>query len=168
MVEALAAVGVVASIIQVVDFGDKIVRRLDEYYSNLDEIPKSLQQISTQLPLLLDTLKGTQHAIGTGVIRSDTEKALLPVINGSKVQIELLDAIIHKLLPSSSDSLAKRGKKAWSSLKQDSNVNGITSALGNYVQTLTFYHSVARSTLNPLKGMSFPPRQANLRLIWSN
>lgn len=165
MAEALAAVGVVASIIQVVDFGYKIIRRLDEYSNNLDEIPKSLQQISTQLPLLLDTLKSTQHAIGTGVIRSETETALLPVINGCKAQIELLDAIIHKLLPSSSDSLAQRGKKAWSSLKQDSNVDKITSALGNYVQTLTFYHSAAGLTLNLSRGMSLPPRHANRGLI---
>lgn len=165
MAEGIAGVGVAASIVQLVTFGTKIIRRLDEFHSNLDEIPKSFQQINTQIPLLLDTLKGTQHAIGTGEIKSDTEKALLPVINGCKVQIELLDTIIDKSLPSSNDSWAKRSKKALSSLKQDSNVNGITSALGNYVRTLTFYHSAARSTLNPLKGMSFPPRKADLRLI---
>ena len=159
MAEVIAAVGVAASIVQLVDFGTKILRRLNEFHSNLDEIPKSFQQINTQLPLLLDTLKGTQHAIGAGVIRNDTEKALLSVINGCRVQIESLDAIIDKLLPLSSDSWAKRSKKALSSLNQESNVNKITSALGNHVQTLTFYHSAARSTLNPLKGIPFPSRE---------
>jgi len=153
MAEVLAVASVAATIIQLVDFGGKILRRLNEFHSSLDEIPESLRQINTQLPLLLDTLKDTQHIIGTGVIRNDTEKALLPVINDCRVQIESLDAVIDKVLPLSSDSWAKRSKKALSSLiKHESSVNIIASALGNNIQTLTFYHSAARSTLNPLKG----------------
>jgi len=153
MMKILAVASVAATIAQLVDFSGKILRRLNEFHSSLGEIPESLRQINTQLPLLLDILKDTQHIIGTGVIRNDTEKALLPVINDCRVQIESLDGIIDKVLPLSSDSWAKRSKKALSSLiKHEPNVNRITSALGNNVQTLTFYHSAARSAINPLKG----------------
>jgi hypothetical protein len=120
----------------------------------LDDVPKSLQQINTQLPLLLHTLQGTQDAIGAGMIKKDAEQALLPAINNYVAQIELLEAIINKLLLSRSDSWLKRSKKALLSVKEESNVEKITSALNHYIQTLTFYHSAARSTLDALKGIT--------------
>ena len=51
MAEALAVVGLVSSIVQFVDFGTKIIRRLEEFTSNAGDVPKTFRSIQAQLPL---------------------------------------------------------------------------------------------------------------------
>ncbi|KAL9095058.1 MAG: hypothetical protein Q9165_002660 [Trypethelium subeluteriae] len=151
MAEALAAVGTVASILQLVDFGAKLLRRLDEFHSKLDDVPTSFQYITSQLPLLLETLKCTQQDVDAGVLTNEIERALSPVINGCEAQIKSLNSILNKELPSPHDSRVTKTRKAISSIFKDARVEKITSTLGVYIQTLTFYHAAVRSTWNPVK-----------------
>ena len=60
MAEALAIVGLVSAIAQFVDFGLKIVERLQDFHSSVNEVPKAFRDVRVELPLLLDTLKRTQ------------------------------------------------------------------------------------------------------------
>ena len=53
MAEALAAIGAVASIVQLVDFGSKVLLRLNEFQSSIGEIPKVFQHVKAELPVLL-------------------------------------------------------------------------------------------------------------------
>jgi len=50
MAEALAAVGIVANIIQLVDFGSRVLKRLEEYQSILGEIPEAFRYIKAECP----------------------------------------------------------------------------------------------------------------------
>lgn len=113
MTEPLAVVGAVASIVQLVEFGTKVLRRLDEFHSKLDDVPKSFQRFRSQLPLLLDTLKWTQHDIDTGIIGSETNNALLPAINGCKIEIQSLDSILDKYCQSLPTLLQERVKRRY-------------------------------------------------------
>lgn len=151
MAEAFVVIGIVASIIQLVDFGSKVLNRLNEFQTDLGEVPRSFRHIKVELPLLLDTLKGTKEAIDAGSLGDETKNALLPVVEGCREQIELLDAMLVKVLPTS-NSRREKGKKALSSLFHDGRVERITSTLRCYVQTLTYYHAAASSTLQPLTG----------------
>ena len=54
--ETLAVLGLVSAIVQFVNFGSKIVERLNEFESAVQEVPKTFQTINVQLPLLIDTL----------------------------------------------------------------------------------------------------------------
>jgi hypothetical protein len=155
MAEALAVVGVVASIVQLIDFGSKVLLRLNEFQSNAREIPETFQHIKAELPVLLDTLEQTKTAIETGSIRDETKKALLPAINGCRTQIESLDILIMKVLPLAGDSWRERSRKVISSLRQDAKVGKIRSNLQGYIQTLTYYHAAASSTLRPSIGIPF-------------
>jgi hypothetical protein len=152
MAEVLALVGVVASIVQLVDFSSKVLSRLNEFQSSVDEVPTSFRNVKVDLPLLLDTLKHISKDISTGLIADEIQKSLLPVIEGCQSQIELLDAVLVKALPAPGDSRTQRTRKAISSLSQEAKVEKIGSALRNHLLTLTFYYSVASSTLQPLKG----------------
>lgn len=151
MAEALAVVGLTASIVQLIDYGTRVVRRLNEFHSKLDSIPESFKHLKLQLPLVLATLKSTQKDVETNKIDQEVEEALSPVIDGCKEHIKSLDNIIDKMLPLSTDSLARRSKKAIFSLHQDSKMDEIASSLRNYIQTLTFYHSTVRPPVKPLK-----------------
>jgi hypothetical protein len=155
MAEALAVVGVVASIVQLIDFGSKVLLRLNEFQSNAREIPETFQHIKAELPVLLDTLEQTKTAIETGSIRDETKKALLPAIDGCRTQIESLDILIMKVLPLAGDSWRERSRKVISSLRQDAKVGKIRSNLQGYIQTLTYYHAAASSTLRPSIGILF-------------
>jgi hypothetical protein len=153
MAEALVVVGTVASIVQLVDFGSKVLLRLNEFQSSIGEIPKSFQHIKAELPVLLDTLEKTKTAIETGSVQDETKKALLPAIDGCRTQIEVLDILIRKVLPLPHDSWRERSRKAVSSLRQDGKVKKIRTDLQGYIQTLTYYHAAASSTLRPLIGI---------------
>jgi len=147
MAEAVAVVGIVASIVQLVDFGSRVLLRLNEFQSRVGEIPKTFQHIKAELPVLLDTLKQTKTAIQAGSIRDETKKALLPAIDGCRTQVESLDTVIEKVLPLSGDSWTKKSRKAVSSLRQDAKIKKIRTDLQGYIQTLTYYHAAASSTL---------------------
>ncbi|KUL90773.1 hypothetical protein ZTR_00369 [Talaromyces verruculosus] len=152
MAEALAVVGVVASIVQLVDFSTRVVSRLDEFYSVAKEVPKSFRHVKTVLPLLATTLEQLKSAIDTTSVADGSKKALLPVITGCNEQVAQLDAILENTLPEPSDSLRRKGKKAIVSLHLDAKVESITRALRSYIEILTFYYAAASSTLQPLTG----------------
>src|ERR1700759_374988 len=114
MAEALAVVSVVSSIVQLVDFGSKVLQRLREYQTTLGEIPKSFRGIKRELPILLDTLEQTKSAAQNGTLREETKLALLPIIEGCVNNVKALDDIIKENLPITSDSWKRKGVKARS------------------------------------------------------
>ncbi|KAF2728034.1 hypothetical protein EJ04DRAFT_569878 [Polyplosphaeria fusca] len=150
MAETLAVVGVVASIVQLVDFSTRVVSRLDEFYSVAKEIPRSFRHVKTELPLLTITLEQLKGAIDTTSVADGSRKALLPIIVGCNEQVAQLDAILKKTLPETNDSWRTKSKKAAVSLHNDAKVESTTKALRNYVGVLTFYYAAASSTLQPL------------------
>jgi hypothetical protein len=147
MAEALAIIGLVSSIVQFVDFGSKIVERLQDFHSSVNEVPKAFRDIKVELPLLLDTLKRTQAQAESGAISKETQEALLPVVEGCRSQVELLDNILIKALPKPGDSSWRRGIMVFSSAIQEKNVEQITSTLRKYVQTLTYHQATGPTKL---------------------
>lgn len=105
MAEALAIVGIVASITSLVDFGSKVYDRLKEYCDHLDEVPKAFRNIATELPLILDALHyvETENMTAGKAPSEATLAALRPVIDGCRTQVEGLDQILQKLRPLNDD-----------------------------------------------------------------
>ena len=149
MAEAFAVAGFVASIIQFVEFGTKLISRLNEFQSNIEDVPKSFQDIQTILPLLLDTLKRTKAQADDGHVCKNTQTALIPVVNGCNTQVELLNDILSKILPQEGDSSWKRSIKAISSVGQEKKVQQILERLRNYVQTLTYHQTTGSLKFKP-------------------
>jgi NACHT NTPase-like protein len=154
MAEALAVVGVVSSIIGLVDFGSKVLYRLNEFQSSCGEIPETFKQVKKELPILLATLDHTKVAVEKGSIKEETRKALSLVVNECQTQITLLDNLITDLLPQEEDSWRKKARKAFSSLRQDSKVNKITTILRTHIQSLTNCLVTTPSTLQAANGMT--------------
>lgn len=156
MAEALVVIGIAANIVQLVDFGSKILHRLNEFQSNVGDVPESFRHIKAELPVLLDALQRTKEAIEAGSLRDETKNALCPTINGCLEQIKSLDEVLLKALPTSGDSWIKRSGKAILSLRYDSKVEKITAIVKKYIQTLTFYHAAGIETIKQaelLKGL---------------
>jgi hypothetical protein len=147
MAEALAIVGLVSAIVQFVDFGSKIVERLQDFHSSANEVPKAFRDVKVELPLLLNTLKRTQEQAESGVLNRETQEALLPVVEGCRSQVELLDNTLVKTFPKPGDSSLRRGMMAFSSVGQEKKVEQIASTLRKYVQTLTYHEATGASRL---------------------
>ncbi|KAH0556925.1 hypothetical protein GP486_005285 [Trichoglossum hirsutum] len=153
MAEALAVVGIVANIIQIVDFGSRVLKRLEEYQSELGEIPEAFRHIKVELPVLLDALQRTKAAIDAESVRDGSKNALLPAVEGCGVQIKALDDVIAEVLPASDDSWVIRRRKALRSLRRDAKVKKITAVVRGYIQALTFHAAASSSLLkDPLAG----------------
>jgi hypothetical protein len=153
MADPLTVVGIVANIVQLVDFSTKVLARLHDFQSSLGEIPKAFRHIKAELPVLQETLRQTKDKIDHGAIEDSTKAALQPAVQGCRIQIEALDGLLAETLPVAGDSRIKKTTKALWSITQDSKVESITKTLRGYIATLTFYHAAASSTLQPMKGV---------------
>src|SRR2546423_2565802 len=141
MAEALIATSMISSIVQLVDFGVKVLDRLNEFKSSINDVPKTFCDINNQLPLLIDALRHTQSQAEAGHMSDKTAEALKPVIGGCLAQVKLLEDIMAKAIPAENTSAWNRRLKALSSLAHDKKVQHITSTLDSYVQKL-IYHQV--------------------------
>lgn len=141
------------NIIQLVDFGSRVLKRLEEHQSKLGEVPKVFRHIKAELPVLLDALRQTKAAINAGSMQDEAKKALLPAVEGCGVQVKLLDDVIVKALPASGDSSTRRSSKAILSLQYDAKVEKIAAVVQGYIQELIYYLAAA-STLRPLAGVT--------------
>ncbi|KAG8530287.1 uncharacterized protein KY384_004789 [Bacidia gigantensis] len=142
MAEALAVIGLVANITQFIDLGTKIARRMDEMRLNNDEAPRVFRTIRGQVPLLVDTLQRLKERSEKGDLSLETEKALMPVIDGCLSELDSVDKLIEKIVPVAGDSSWRRNFKALSSVATEKKVQNIISSLRDYIQNLTLYQTV--------------------------
>ena len=143
MAEALAILGLVSAIVQFVDFGAKIVERLDEFNSDIHEVPKTFQAIEVQLPLLIDTLHRTQQQASDGHVSDETATALKPLIDACCKEITVLRIILDKTIPPKKSSSWQRRLQALKSLAHDKDVERSVTKLESHIRMLTFHQSTS-------------------------
>jgi hypothetical protein len=164
MAETLAVIGLVSTIAQFVDFGFKVVDRLDEFKSELNEVPKTFGEIKIQLPLIIDTLDRTQNQANAGRVSEATARALKPLVNSCLEQVKLLSEILDQTVPAKNASSWQRRFQALKSLAHDKDVQRIASVLGSHVQLLTFHQATSNSDLS--SGVLFPPSSQSRKPVF--
>ena len=144
MAEAIAALGLIATIAQLVDFSGKLITRLIEYQSSVNGSQKIFKGLETNLPLINDTLKRISIHAESGDMDEDTQKALVPVVASCFAQTKSLDYILSNLVPRASDTMLKRGLKAVLSVRQEKEIEKGIKTLKEHLEVLIF-HSTACS-----------------------
>ncbi len=139
----LAALGVAASIIQVIDVGIRVLKRLEEYGKQAKGLPKVLQPIYTRLRVCVRTLNETKLALDA--ISEDARKDIEPCIDGCFSQIQALEVIIKKISTEETDSKATRGLKAVISMTSEKEIKEIDKVIQEYIQTLANYSVLTNS-----------------------
>ena len=137
--EALFVLGIIANIVQIVDFSNKAIERVRESRQNLHGIPKAFRDVQTTLPLLANTLSKTKEHINAGGLDEGTCKVLKPVLQDCQSRIQDLNDIFDKLLPIEGTSRVMRGWKAISSLGQDKKVEELVRLIWRHIPLLTYY-----------------------------
>jgi N-terminal domain on NACHT_NTPase and P-loop NTPases len=151
MAEAFAIVGLASAIVQFVDFSTKIIQRLDEFKSRVGEVPQTFRDLKIQLPLLRDTLKRAKAEAEVGLIDADTQRAVLDVVEGCRLQVQRLNEILIKTLPTPADSRWRLGMKAFSSVGQERDVREIIDRIQRYQISLIQHHTAPHSLTLPMR-----------------
>ena len=138
MADALAVIGLVSAIVQFVDFGSKIVIRLNEYREAGNNVPKTFQRISIDLPLVINNLERTKNLADAGEISDETANALKPVLEACLAHTKQLQELLEKALPAEGDSTWRRRKKALASLADGKAVQKVMTELESHLPHLLY------------------------------
>lgn len=156
MADPVTVIGAIASIIQLVEFGGKVLGRLKEFHSNRVEIPKCFRYIETELPVLLDAFAQTKTAIETGNVRAETGDVLLPAIEGCRKLVKQLDSILARLIPLESDSWSRKTRKTFSSLRHEAKVQEIRTEINGFIRVLTYSNTATTLASRSREGKAPP------------
>ncbi|MCJ1392735.1 hypothetical protein MMC18_005606 [Xylographa bjoerkii] len=128
MAEALAVIGLVSSIVQLVEFGPNVFR-----------------DVADRLPLMIDLVKKIQSQVEHGQVLQSSQHVFLPVVQSCSLQVKVLDELLTKSLPAPKDSPFKRGSKALVSIVRESEIEKFDAVLNMNFSILVqagTYHSV--------------------------
>lgn len=149
-IEALAVIGIIANIMQLVDFADKIISRVKDYSMGDRGIPRAFRDIQTTLPLIGITLREVETQVTKGRIAEEKCTVLRPVLNECESKLREFDAVFRKAMREQGES---KFQKAISSLRQDKKVTEIAQALFLFLQSLTYYHVASAPTLDDIAAL---------------
>lgn len=141
MAEAVIAVGLASSVIQLIDFSSRIARQLKHFSSSVDNLPPAFRNVQITLPLILDILKRTRQQIDFGEINHETQTALQPLLEGCTLEVQRLEDLLAALLAKTSDSPFKKTAKVVSSVLKEKKIEAIASALQKFLQVLTCHQA---------------------------
>jgi ankyrin repeat protein len=141
--DPLSAIGLASAVTQFIDFGFKIGKRLTEYNKALpNEVPRSLQSIDTQLPLLINALQRVKNDIEVNKFDLDTRCILKGVISGCATLVEEVENILNRVAKQQGESLGSKLKKSFASFKYDEKILSIDKSLQTYINILILHHVI--------------------------
>ena len=144
--EALAVVGIVANIIQLIDFSGKVISRIKEYEGDGQRIPSSFQDVQARLPLISCALDEIHRQVLGGQISEENCKSLKVVLEHCKTRLAELRKIFDEVLCQGGASKGERIWKGMQSLRKEKKVEQILQELSRSTQSLILFHVVAAPT----------------------
>ncbi|MCJ1392523.1 hypothetical protein MMC18_005391 [Xylographa bjoerkii] len=147
MADPITIVGLAAMIIQLVEFGTKVILRLREASESIGEVPAAFNNITVRLPLLIDCLNHIKNDASD--LSETTKTALLPVIVSCLDQVKLLDGILVKVTPKLEDSEWRIAKKTILGLAREGKVQKIDATIKDNIQIMTLYQSIKSPLVTP-------------------
>ncbi|KAF2230003.1 hypothetical protein EV356DRAFT_454732 [Viridothelium virens] len=104
MAEAIAALGLAGSIVQMIDFSAKISTRLKEFQSSLTQNSNVFSDLYFELPLLNDTLAQLCTPVALSRLSVQNKQMLMLTVERCATQVELLDSLLERTLPKEGES----------------------------------------------------------------
>src|ERR1700742_637769 len=127
MAEAVAVVGLVAAISQFVEYGLKLVERLDDFSTGASDRPNAFAALKVRLPAVIAVVSRVKKQIENQMVEVLEADTLLPLIANTNAHIRLLLNIIEKSVPPKKSSLFSKYVKAMRSLSLDSEVQKLST-----------------------------------------
>ncbi|KAI0873831.1 hypothetical protein GGS24DRAFT_374695 [Hypoxylon argillaceum] len=138
MADAIAVVGLVASVLTLIDTGKSFLTLVQDLRQNGCEISDAIADAEAQIPLLIDLVKHLQDQDALKQRDSSEQSNLLVAINGCNRQIRLLtDIIASTNLRGQPISAITATRTIWRRLRSRKDVHRIQQALEHYKTLLT-------------------------------
>lgn len=141
MAEAVAIVGLVSSIVSLVELSAGVVSRLYEFTSKTSEVPESFRSLSIRLPLLTVTLQRIQTQAKAGRLPDDVTKALTAVVDNTSEQVSAVQTCLSKILPPEGASKLERALKALKSLAKEDEIQQALEKIEKNNDILVFHQT---------------------------
>lgn len=136
MAEAFAVIGLASALLQLLDFGGKVIKRLRVLEDQTTEGTACFKGVRTRLPLMLDLVKKIMLQMEAGLIGEKSQAVMYPVVQNCISQAQELDHLINKSLPQPSDNTWVRGKKAVYSVLAESEIGRVDAELKSSFELL--------------------------------
>ncbi len=143
MAEAVAIVGLIASIATLVDYSVKIVSRLNEFANNKSDIPTSFRSLANRLPLLSQTLQRIQARAQAGHVHEDVAKNLDRLVNSILNQANFLHECLDRIVPASNASRLEKSLKGLQSLANDEKVKQAIAKVQDDIGVLVLHQTTS-------------------------
>ncbi|KAL8724068.1 MAG: hypothetical protein Q9166_008153 [cf. Caloplaca sp. 2 TL-2023] len=138
MAEAIATVGLVASVIQITDFSRKFLKRLKQY-EKANSLPPSFQAISLHLPFIIDGLQSVEAQEKQYENASEISPKVQPVLEACRKEIDNLNRIFDLVTLPPASSSWNRKTQALRSLRYESNVQQSVTILKHHIDMLMWH-----------------------------
>lgn len=130
--------GLISSILTFIEVGQRIVSRLQDFGRHIQDVPKTFRAIAVETPLLIETLGRIERQASAGLLDGRYADALRNLIAECLTQLNRLDVIFEKILPSKEAPNWQKFRQALKSLTYDKEIERIVNELERHVQLLTF------------------------------
>ena len=139
MAEAVAVIGLAASIASLLDIGSRVVSRLHEVRLSGGHTSGVLQDIRNQLPLLLEIVRNFEARLNDSGLSPAAGDSLISTIAGCQRQISNIDASLVKWIPTPQESSLRRFRKALGAVSGEKKMMEALRILESYKSTLNMY-----------------------------
>ena len=141
MAEVIAVISFVSAIAGLVEVGSKAIKRLKDFRCETREMPDALRHVSSQIPLVVDSLSRSKARAQSNELSVETQNALLPTVEACAELLNKLDELLRNLLPVKDDSAWERKMKALKSMSKDKYMQSLLGELDRYIITFTLHNT---------------------------
>jgi hypothetical protein len=140
--EAIIVLGVISSIIAIVDGTKKVY----DAATNPQGLPAAFHEIANRLPIIRTILSSAEQHIKNKDVDESWCKGVKAIINACEEKAKVLDMLFHKAIPGEGDSRLTRYYKAVKSYGKGNEVETLMKKMLEDVQLLASEHGMKTVT----------------------
>jgi hypothetical protein len=145
--EAVAVLGVISSIIAVVDG----TRRIHDAATNAQGLPSAFREVAARLPIIETILGSAKQRIVDGLVDEASCKAVKDIIKACEKKAKHLDKLFRSAVPTDDTSDVKRYWKAVQAYGKGNEVENLMKGMLEDVQLLACEHGMKTATKSQLE-----------------
>jgi ankyrin repeat protein len=143
MAEAAALVGLLASLAQFVEYGVRLVDRLEDFSAATSDRPNAFTALRVRLPAVISIVSRIKKQVDSQILDDSEAQTLLPVLDNTNAHLKLLLGLIEKSAPKKSGSRVSKYVKALKSVAVDSEVQRISQRLHGNLQIISLFQTTS-------------------------
>lgn len=140
--EVIAVLGVISSIISIVDG----IKKVYDAATNAQGLPEAFREVAGRLPIVGNTLDSAKHNIEERKVNNDSCKGVKHIVEACGEKAKKLEELFHKAIPADDASDLKRYYKAVKARGKGSEVESLMKGMLEDVQLLACEHGIKTAT----------------------